>query len=171
MAKTGLIRVLLADDHTIVRQGLRSALESYPNIEVVGEVGDGDEAVAAAARLQPSVVVMDIHMPKMDGVTATRLIKAQHPEIVVVGLSADRKHYQVHAMQKAGAFEVLHKDHAVTELYAAIQRAVASTQPILILEDTLAAAESLAELEESGGPNSPGEESKEATERESDSEK
>ena len=107
----------------------------------------------------------------MDGVTATRLIKAQHPEIVVVGLSADRKNYQVHAMQKAGAFEVLHKDSvAVTELYAAIQRAVASIQPILILEDTPAATASHAELEEKDVA-SPLVELKEMTERESDPEK
>jgi DNA-binding NarL/FixJ family response regulator len=145
---------------------------------LVGEAGDGDEAVAAAARLQPSIVVMDINMSKMDGVTATRLIKTQHPEIAVIGLSADRKNYQIHAMQKAGAFEVLHKDAvAVTELYAAIQRAVASIQPILLLKDSAASADSLAEVEESASPTpkkdvaSPVEESKKVTEGEPGSEK
>jgi len=116
------IRILLVDDHTIVRQGLRNLLESYPNIEVVGEAGDGDEAVVSAAKLKPAVVVMDINMPKMDGITATRLIKTQHPEIAVVGLSVNAEdRYFLDAMQKI--------------LYAVIQRAVAAVQPVLILEE------------------------------------
>lgn len=134
------IRVLLADDQPMVRQALRSALQDYPNIEVVGEASDGDEAVAAASKLQPSVIVMDISMSKMDGITATRLIKAQHPQIGVVGLSVHLQDYQLEAMQQAGAFEVLSKDNAVTELYSAVQRAIASLQPIFILGDTAAAA-------------------------------
>ena len=76
MANAGQIRVLIADDHTMVRQALRNALQAFPNIDVVGEAGDGDEAVVATAKLQPKVVVMDINMAKMDGITATRLIKA-----------------------------------------------------------------------------------------------
>jgi DNA-binding NarL/FixJ family response regulator len=175
MAKAGFIRVLLADDHAMVRQGLRSALQAYLNIEVVGEAGDGDEAVAVASKLQPTIVVMDINMSKMDGITATRLIKLQHPHIVVIGLTADLKDYQVYAMQKAGAFAVLSKYKAVNELYGAIQRAIASIQPILILEDTPASAESHAQLENSENLNpkdmSSVEESKEATERKSSSEK
>ena len=134
------IRVLLADDQPMVRQALRSALQDYPNIEVVGEASDGDEAVAAASKLQPSVIVMDISMSKMDGITATRLIKTQHPHIGVVGLSVHLQDYQLEAMQQAGAFEVLSKDNAVTELYSAVQRAIASTLPVLILGDTAAAA-------------------------------
>ena len=131
------IRILLVDDHTIVRQGLRSLLESYPNIDVVGEAGDGDEAVVRAAKFKPAVVVMDINMPKMDGITATRLIKTQHPEIAVVGLSVNAEdRYFLDAMQKAGAFELLAKDSAVDILYAVIQRAVAAVQPVLILEET-----------------------------------
>lgn len=162
MARANLIRVLIADDHSMVRQGLRSALQAYPNIEVVGEARDGDEAIEAAYKFQPSVVVMDINMSRMDGITATRLIKAQHPEAVVIGLSAILKDYEVYAMQKAGAFEVLHKDNAVTELYSSIQRAIASIQPILILEDTATSAEPMAQLGESV------EESKEVTERKPD---
>ena len=130
------IRVLLADDQPMVRQALRSALQDYPNIEVVGEASDGDEAVAAASKLQPSVIVMDISMSKMDGITATRLIKTQHPHIGVVGLSVHLQDYQLKAMHQAGAFEVLSKDNAVTELYSAVQRAIASLQPIFILGDT-----------------------------------
>jgi len=130
------IRVLLVDDHGIIRQGLRSALQAYPNIEVIGEAGDGEEAVVSAAKLQPAVVVMDINMSKMDGITATRLIKTQHPQIVVLGLTVDTKDYQVYAMRKAGAFDVLKKDSSVNDLYGAIQRAVAAVQPVLILEET-----------------------------------
>ena len=129
------IRVLLVDDHTLVRQGLRSALEAYPNIDVVGEADDGEEAVASAAKLQPAVVVMDINMVKMNGIAATRLLKTQHPEIIVVGLSVNATAYYLDAMQKAGAFEVLSKDSAVDTLYGAIQRAVAAVQPLLILEE------------------------------------
>ena len=134
------IRVLLADDQEMVRQILRRALQDYPNIEVVGEAGDGEEAVAAASKLIPSVIVMDISMSKMDGITATRMIKTQHPQIAVIGLSVHREAHQIEAMQKAGAFEVLAKDNAVTELYSAIQRAIASIQPILIAGDTAVAA-------------------------------
>lgn len=131
----GKIRVLLVEDHTLVRQGLRSALEGYPNIEVVGEAGEGEAAVLSALKLQPTAVVMDINLPKMDGITATRLIKKQNPHIGVVGLSVDPKDYHIYAMQKAGAFKVINKDSAVTELYVAVQEAVAAVRPILIIED------------------------------------
>ena len=133
------IHVLLADDQAMVRQALRSALQDYPNIEVVGEASSGEEAVAAASKLLPSVIVMDISMSQMDGIAATRLIKAQHPQIAVIGLSVHRDH-QVEAMQQAGAFEVLAKDKAVTELYSAVQRALASIQSIPISGDTAVAA-------------------------------
>ena len=133
------IRVLLADDQAMVRQALRSALQDYPNIEVVGEASNGEEAVAAASKLFPSVIVMDISMSQMDGIVATRLIKAQHPQIAVIGLSVHRDH-QVEAMQQAGAFEVLAKDKAVTELYSAVQRALASIQPVPSSGDTAVAA-------------------------------
>ncbi|HEX6948591.1 MAG TPA: response regulator, partial [Nitrospira sp.] len=75
--------------------------------------------------LQPTVVVMDIVMPKMDGIAATRLIKTQYPQIVVVGLTRELKDYTSYAMRKAGASEVVDKKNAVDELYGAIQRALA----------------------------------------------
>jgi DNA-binding NarL/FixJ family response regulator len=151
MAIARPIRVLLVDDQTIIRQGLRSVLGAYPNIEVVGEAGDGEEAVERAATLQPTVVVMDINMSKMDGIAATRVIKAQHAQIAVVGLSVNPKDYQVYAMQKAGAFEVLNKDQAVTDLYGAIQRAVAGVRPVLIPEQPISQKPS----EESEQPDTP----------------
>ena len=91
MAVVYKIRVLLVDDHSLVRQGLRSVLEAYDDIEVVGEAGDGEAAVLSAARLEPTAVVMDINMSKMDGITATRLIKKQNPEIAVVCVSVRKK--------------------------------------------------------------------------------
>jgi DNA-binding NarL/FixJ family response regulator len=129
------IRVLIVDDHVMVRQGLRAVLQSYPNIEVVGEAGNGEEAILSAAKLRPSIVVMDIGMPTLDGIGATRLIKTQYPQMAVVGLSVNAPTYHVDAMLKAGAFEVLTKEKAVDELYSAIQRATAAIQPILILQD------------------------------------
>lgn len=109
----------------MVRQGLRSTLEAYPGIEVVGEANDGEQALACIEILQPTVVVMDIVMPKMDGIAATRLIKRRYPQIAVVGLTRELKDYTSYSMKKAGASEVLDKQNAVDELYGAIQRALA----------------------------------------------
>jgi DNA-binding NarL/FixJ family response regulator len=117
------IRVLLVDDHQMFRQGLRSLLQSYPDIDVIDEAGDGAEAVSKVATLQPAVVVMDIGMPKMDGVAATRLVKSQHSQVAVLGLSVTGQGYQVEAMLKAGAVKVLTKEKAVDELYDSIKNA------------------------------------------------
>src|SRR5687768_14369140 len=135
--KARAIRVLLVDDHPTVRETLRRALQAYPNIEVIGEASDGDEALARVEHLQPAVVVMDINMPRMDGVTATRLIRMQYPEIAVIGLSVDNREYQLFAMKKAGAFGVLQKkEMSVGELFGVIQNTVAAVQPVLIMEET-----------------------------------
>ena len=117
------IRVLLVDDHPTVRQTLRSTLESHPKIEVVGEASDGEEAIARVEHLQPAVVVMDIYMGRMDGITATRLIKAQHPQVAVIGLTIEQKDFQLFAMHKAGAIEVIGKEN-MADVPGAIQRAV-----------------------------------------------
>ena len=119
------IRVLLVDDHLMFRQGLRTLLQSYPDIDVIDEASDGAEAVSKVSTLQPTVVVMDISMPKMDGVAATRLLKSQHSQVPVLGLSVTGQGYQVDAMLKAGAVEVLTKEKAVDELYDAIKKAAA----------------------------------------------
>ncbi|HKR80655.1 MAG TPA: response regulator transcription factor [Nitrospira sp.] len=124
-SKARAIRVLLVDDHTMVRQGLRCTLEGYPGIAVVGEASDGEEALGCIEKVQPAVVVLDIIMPKMDGIAAARLIKSQYPQIAVVGLTRDLKDYTSYAMKKAGASEVVDKKNAVAELYDAIQRAIA----------------------------------------------
>lgn len=135
MATAQKIRVLIVDDHVMVRQGLRAVLQSYPNIDVVGEAGNGEEALSSVAKLQPTIVVMDISMPSLDGIGATRLIKTQYPQIAVLGLSVNAPSYHVDAMLKAGAFDVITKEKAVDELYSAIQRATAAIQPILILQE------------------------------------
>ena len=127
MTKAPRIRVLLVDDHSLFRQTLRSLLAPYPNLELVGEASDGHEAVESVARLQPSVVVMDIHLQRMmDGIAATHLITSQNPGVAVVGLSCDTRQYVVSAMQQAGASEVLAKEQGADEVYGAIQRASAS---------------------------------------------
>jgi DNA-binding NarL/FixJ family response regulator len=136
MANGSAIQILLADDDPLVRQALRSALQAYPNIKVVGEANDGEEALVRVEQLRPTIVVMDINMRRMDGITATRLIKARYPEMSVVGLSAEPKDYQIYAMLKAGASEVIIKENAAVALYGAIQKAVAAVQPVLIMEET-----------------------------------
>ena len=140
MATAQKIRVLIVDDHVMVRQGLRAVLQSYPNIDVVGEAGNGEEALSSVAKLQPTIVVMDISMPSLDGIGATRLIKTQYPQIAVLGLSVNAPSYHVDAMLKAGAFDVITKEKAVDELYSAIQRATAAIQPILILQEQVPAS-------------------------------
>lgn len=147
------IRVLIADDHVMVRQGLRAVLQSYPNIDVVGEAGSGEEAIASVAKLQPTIVVMDIGMPSLDGIGATRLIKAQYPHIAVLGLSVSAPTYQVDAMLKAGACDVVTKEKAVDELYSAIKKVTAALQPILILKEEPPATPPDADASKSSGSN------------------
>jgi CheY-like chemotaxis protein len=115
-------RVLLVDDHAMVRQGLRSILETYPDLEVVAEASDGEEAVESAVSHDPDVVVMDINLPRLNGIDATRRIKSKAPKTVVIGLSV---HYssQAHAaVIEAGASAVLSKEQATEDLYRTITR-------------------------------------------------
>ena len=120
------IRVLLVDDHAMVRQGLRSVLESYPDIEVVGEVADGKESLVTVEHMRPSVVVMDLNMPRMNGIDATAIIKSRHPEIIVLGLSVNAGEDNQAAMIQAGAAALLTKEAAVDQLYDLIHYAVAT---------------------------------------------
>ncbi len=123
-AKHGISRVLLVDDHAMVRQGLRSVLESYADVEVVGEACNGEEALASIGEILPSIVIMDINMPKMNGIEATRDIKARYPHMIVIGLSVNPDGSNHTLMTKAGADVLLTKEAAVEHLYSAIQQAV-----------------------------------------------
>ncbi|MDK2745005.1 MAG: response regulator [Nitrospira sp. BO4] len=118
------IRVLLVDDHTMMRQGLRTILAGYADIEVVGEATNGEEAVELVDRLSPDVVVMDLNMPKMDGIEATRLIKTSHAQVQVVGLSVNTGREAFNAFTTAGAWTLLTKEAAVERLYGVIQQSM-----------------------------------------------
>lgn len=120
--KSSCWRVLLVDDHAMVRQGLRSILETYHDLEVVAEAADGVEAVESASTKQPDVVVMDINLPRLNGIDATKRIKKDAPATVVIGLSV---HYssQTHAaLIDAGASALLSKEQATEDLYRTIRR-------------------------------------------------
>ena len=113
-----VIRVLLVDDHAMVRQGLRSILDGYPNLHIIAEAGDGEEAITLARLLKPDVVVMDVNMPRLDGIEATRRIREELPETLVVGLSVNE--HVVKSMKAAGATAFLTKESAADHLYEAI---------------------------------------------------
>jgi signal transduction histidine kinase/ActR/RegA family two-component response regulator len=130
---SNLIRVLLVDDHTMVRQGLRSILDSYLDVVVLGEACDGQEAVNAVGALRPNLVIMDINMPIMDGITATRLIKTRYPQIAVVGLSVNSDVQNEAAMIEAGAALLLTKEAAVEQLYSAMKQAIKKPESSTLL--------------------------------------
>jgi DNA-binding NarL/FixJ family response regulator len=115
------IRVFLADDHPVVRQGLRTFLDSRDGIEVIGEAGDGDAAVAAVERLRPDIVLMDLVMPGLGGVAAIRQIHERVPDTRVVVLTSFASDDQVIPAVQAGAAGYLLKDVEPTGLEAAIR--------------------------------------------------
>ncbi len=117
------IRVLLVDDHTVVRQGLRTFFGLLDDIEVVGEAADGAQAVAAARRLAPDVILMDLIMPGMDGLSAIGFIKAEHPEIEIVAVTSFIEEEKVTAALEAGATGYLLKDAEAEEVAQAIRAA------------------------------------------------
>jgi two-component system, NarL family, response regulator NreC len=115
------VRILLADDHTVMRAGLRALLERQPNLEVVGEAEDGRQSVQLASSHVPDVVVMDIAMPNLNGVEATRRMVSKQPTISVVILSMYSDESYVMRALEAGARAYLLKDSAVTDLIRAIE--------------------------------------------------
>lgn len=121
------IRVLVVDDHAMLRQGLRTMLETNADIEVVGEACDGEEALISAEKLQPAVVVIDINMPKMNGIEATARLKARYPDIIIIGLSVNAGEENQEAMKRAGAMRLITKEAAVEQLYAVIKETSRST--------------------------------------------
>ena len=115
------IRVLLADDHTIVRKGLRALLEDEADIEVIGEAEDGREAIRMVQQLLPDVVLMDLSMPGLSGLEATRQIKKRFPEVKVLILTRHANEEYVFQILRAGASGYVVKKAAPTELVLAIQ--------------------------------------------------
>jgi PAS domain S-box-containing protein len=113
-------KVLLVDDHAMVRQGLRSILETYPDLEVIAEAADGLEAVNYAVRDRPDVVVMDINLPRLNGLDATRRIKKNAPKTVVIGLSVQYSSQTFKAVLEAGGASLLSKEQATEDLYRTI---------------------------------------------------
>ena len=118
---SGKIRVLLADDHAVLRAGLRALLSAEPDIEVVGEAADGQEAVALVERLKPDVVVMDITMPRLDGLRATRQITTHHPEIRVLVLTMHAEEQYLLQVLEAGGSGYVVKNSADRDLLEAIR--------------------------------------------------
>ncbi|MEF2279277.1 response regulator transcription factor [Deinococcus sp. YIM 134068] len=117
------VRVLLVDDHAVVRHGLRLFLGLDPSIEVVGEAANGEEALAQAEVLRPQVVVMDLMMPVMDGIQATRLLRRQHPDTEVIALTSTLEEHKVNGAIEAGAVGYMLKDASSDTLADAIHAA------------------------------------------------
>jgi NarL family two-component system response regulator LiaR len=115
------ISILLAEDHVIVRESIRQSLEREPNLVVVGEAGDGEEAVRMAKKLNPSVIIMDISLPNINGIEATKRIKAAQPSAIILVLTAYDYEQYIFPLLEAGAAGYLLKDISSRELINAIQ--------------------------------------------------
>lgn len=124
------IRVLITDDHRVVREGLSAILETKEEIEIVGEAKDGGEAVEKARQLLPDVIVMDVSMPGMNGVEATRIIKREMPNIGIVALTMYEDQQYIFDLVRAGATGYLLKDSDSTEILAAI-RAISKGESLI----------------------------------------
>lgn len=140
---TSKIHILIADDHTLLRNGICALLENEPDMTIVGEANDGREAVRLASQLKPNVVLMDIAMPLLNGLEATRQIKNEHPEINVLVLTMYDNEEYFREMLGVGASGYIIKRAAATELVSAI-RAVYNGEAVLspaitrlLLEDYL----------------------------------
>ena len=117
------MRVLIVDDHAVVRQGLRFMLEQRPDMEIVGEAGDGEQAITLAADLLPDVVLLDLLMPNIDGITAVREIKRLVPSTQIIILTSYHEDEQIFQAIKAGALSYLLKDASAEELITAVRAA------------------------------------------------
>jgi DNA-binding NarL/FixJ family response regulator len=114
------IKIVLVDDHKLLRDGLRNIIEQRSNMHIIGEASDGREAIKICPKLLPNVVVMDVAMPGLNGVEATRQIHKNNPEIKIIGLSMHSSKQFIQSMFKAGAYAYLLKDGDSDELITAI---------------------------------------------------
>ena len=124
------IRLLIVDDHPVVRDGLRGMLENQPDFEIAGDASEGSEAVQLVESLHPDIVLMDLRMPVMDGVTALREIKIQNPQVQVLVLTTYDSDADILPAIEAGAAGYLLKDSSREELFSAI-RAAARGETVL----------------------------------------
>lgn len=124
MKEEKAIPILIVDDHALVRQEMRAMLEGHPDIHVVGEARNGLEAIFLVEKLRPSVVLMDINMPKMNGIEATAQITNGYPDTIIIGFSVNAGTANHEAMKRAGAVQLLPKNAAVEKLYETIREAV-----------------------------------------------
>jgi NarL family two-component system response regulator LiaR len=125
MTKQNHIRVMIVDDHPMVRDGLKVFLLTAEDMELVGEATNGEQALRLCDQVQPDVILMDIVMPEMDGPTATRAIRERHPQVQVVALTSFTEEDLVHKAMQAGAIGYLLKDVSADELAKAIRSAYA----------------------------------------------
>lgn len=123
MPETEKIRILIVDDHKVVRSGLSAFLMVFDDFEMVGEAGNGVEALEACDRLSPDVVLMDLVMPEMDGAAATRVIREKYPDIQVIVLTSFKEENLIEEALKAGAIGYLLKNVSADELASAIRSA------------------------------------------------
>lgn len=125
-----MITVLIADDHAVVREGLSLLLSGADDVAVVGMAADGEQAVALAAEHRPDVVLMDLSMPVLDGIAATRLISDEHPDTAVVVLTTFSDHRRVQDCLEAGAVGYLMKDSTPAEILAGVRAAAQGGSPL-----------------------------------------
>jgi DNA-binding NarL/FixJ family response regulator len=124
------IRILLADDHVLVRQGTAELLQRESTLEVIGEANDGEEAIVLAHRLHPDVIIMDIRMPNLSGVEATRRIRSELPDVQVLVLTAYDDDQYIFSLLQAGASGYLLKSAPIGDLFSAIHQVRAGESPL-----------------------------------------
>jgi len=149
MTEVKQIRLMIVDDHRVVRSGLSAFLLAYDDLKLVGEAGNGEEAVRLCAQVKPDVVLMDLVMPGMDGIAATKAIRERCPKTQVIALTSFGDQERVQAALKAGAIGYLLKDVSDVELVAAIRNAAAG-------RPTLAADAQRALIQAATNPKPPG---------------
>ncbi|MGA3245626.1 MAG: response regulator transcription factor [Bacteroidota bacterium] len=148
------IRILLADDHTMVRSGIATLLQSIKEFSIVGEAEDGEDAVQKTGELRPTVVVIDLSMPKLSGIEATRIIKKRYPETNVLVLTMHENEEYVYQILKSGASGYVLKSAGKDELAAAI-RAVAKGERFFSPRISQLMAEGYVKRVEKGSPDAP----------------